>query len=650
MSGSRCRSRCRASPGEAVDWLDVLRRDGVDAVRAGIRDASVFVPTTTEITEAAEQQVQRAELERVAEMYPLPFIEGMRLEYRRTQDGRIAIYKFAGPDQDRTEKWERKCTPIGVAARLHIADADDAYGLRVLIEDMDGNPRALDFNRADMAKMGAADIRSRLFGAGLRAEGDGEHVAVAILKAAMPDKVVTVVSRAGWHFLPGGPIFATPAGEVFGADSRALELAIGARLPPHAAKAGTLEGWQDAVSAALAVEGCPHWTLGVLGGFAGPIVALCGLDTSGINLSGATSIGKTTAQQLAVSSWSSPRITDGGLLRSMRSTENAVEVPAQASHGTVLALDEMAHADGKAIGRTIYSLAGNVGKGRMRADATMRRSYQWSTFVILSGETSLEEKVRGDGGTWTGGMAVRFADIDLTEASRTIGAETLEKLRGIFEHYGHAGPAFVRRLFETGLEREAPALKDRVLKIAANLAGGSDGARTRAALPFALLSVAGQLAQTLGILPAEAKVREVISWAWQRYAGSEGATALDPAEQVINALRAYIAERWDVTIKSTGAETGVNNREAIGWYDEEAVYLPTARLRDACLGLAKERWIASLLRDREMLTREGDAAKGRIAIKYVPKIGYVQSYALKRAEFGRQQESQDTYGRAAYAD
>ena len=159
----------------------------------------------------------------------------------------------------------------------------------------------------------AADIRSRLFGAGLRAEGDGEHVAVAILKAAMPDKVVTVVSRAGWHFLPD-PVFATPAGEVFGADGQALELAVGARLPPHAAKAGTLEGWQEAVSAALAVESCPHWTLGVLAGFAGPILALCRLDTCGINLSGATSLGKTTAQQLAVLGLVVARITDGGLL------------------------------------------------------------------------------------------------------------------------------------------------------------------------------------------------------------------------------------------------------------------------------------------------------------------------------------------------
>ena len=55
-------------PGEAVDWLDVLRRDGLDAVRAGILDAAVpFVPTEAEIAEAADRRVRAVELERTAD-------------------------------------------------------------------------------------------------------------------------------------------------------------------------------------------------------------------------------------------------------------------------------------------------------------------------------------------------------------------------------------------------------------------------------------------------------------------------------------------------------------------------------------------------------------------------------------------------------
>jgi hypothetical protein len=52
----------------------------------------------------------------------------------------------------------------------------------------------------------------------------------------------------------------------------------------------------------------------------------------------------------------------------------------------------------------------------------------------------------------------------------------------------------------------------------------------------------------------------------------------------------------------------VNNREAIGWYDKTAVYLPTARLRDASNGQVREQWLASLLKDRKLLARQGGLA------------------------------------------
>ena len=77
-------------------------------------------------------------------------------------------------------------------------------------------------------------------------------------------------------------------------------------------------------SRSFRAKGCPHFLLGVLSGFAGVVQSLAGLDSCGINLSGLSSSGKTTAQRLAVSAWTS-RLIGAGLLQSMRSTENAVE-------------------------------------------------------------------------------------------------------------------------------------------------------------------------------------------------------------------------------------------------------------------------------------------------------------------------------------
>jgi putative DNA primase/helicase len=96
----------------------------------------------------------------------------------------------------------------------------------------------------------------------------------------------------------------------------------------------------------------------------------------------------------------------------MRTTENALEALAQRSSGTVLALDELTHAGGHAIGRMIYSIAGGTGRTRVTATAGLREPTLWATVALLSGEPPLEQKVRSDWGRWTSGMAVRIPDID----------------------------------------------------------------------------------------------------------------------------------------------------------------------------------------------------------------------------------------------
>jgi phage/plasmid primase-like uncharacterized protein len=420
--------------GESADWLDILRRDGVAAVLSGIGKALPFEPTPEEIATAESGSGHDRKLKAVAEKYPVPPMSTAMLTYRYTQHGEIWLHKFEPDKNDPGEssgRWIPVASPIGLQALLRKADCEDAYGLRVVVEDMTGKPRIVDFNRAELAKLGASEIRARLFEAGLRVDNDGEGICVRMLKAAKPASCIAVVSRPGWHSseIPE-PLFATPAGEVIGSPAEiAVELAASVRLGARFSRCGTLEGWRDAVRAAVLAENCPHWVLGVAAGFAGVIIDLIGLGSCGLHLSGTTSLGKSSAQRLSVSAWSLPKLSDGGLFRSWRTTGNAFEVHARNSSGTVLPLDEMAHIDGITVGRSLYALAGDVGKARMRPDATLRPSYTWSTFVLLSGEKTLEQKIRGDGGQWTGGMAVRFPDIDVSEVNSRVPAGTIEAIR-----------------------------------------------------------------------------------------------------------------------------------------------------------------------------------------------------------------------------
>jgi len=266
-----------------------------------------------------------------------------------------------------------------------------------------------------------------------------------------------------------------------------IEPAADIRIPPGVAERGTYEDWQAAIDTAIKVEDCPHWTLGAAAGFVGPVLAKCGFETCGVNFSGTTSRGKTTAVALAVSPCSSPELTSGGLLRSMRATENSLELAARQSNNMVLGLDELAHVDGKTVGRAIYFLSGGISKGRMAPGQTLQPMFSWRTFVLLSSEKSLAQKVNSDGGQWTGGMAVRFPDVDCSDVNANVAPETLAAIRSIYRNYGTANMVFGRgflanRLYEPS---RAATLRQKILDRATNIAGKTaDRARQRAALPF----------------------------------------------------------------------------------------------------------------------------------------------------------------------
>ena len=401
-----------------------LQREGASAARTMLAAATEFLRRSRLLLSASIIDTPaRCTIEDTKKLYPLPPSgEPLRFEYRRRErrigpalQARRQGQAWPGPLGD-----GRDSVRSGRAPALH--GSRRGVRLRVHVEAMDARVRAVDFDRASLARVGASEIKGALFAAGLRTESDGDSLAVQILKAADPDDEILVVSRPGWHRVDGTRLSAVRDARrrSISDDDARLELATAARFGRSAR--GSLDGWKAAVAAAAKCEGCPHFLLGVLAGFAGVVQSLAGLDSCGINLSGLSSSGKTTAQRLAVSAWTSPSI-GAGLLQSMRSTENAVEVFAQAASGTVLALDELAHADGRAVARLIYAIAGGQGKARLTAGAMLKQRYAWSTYAVLSSECSLEEKVRADGASWIAGMAVRIVDVDVTDVDRTVPAD-----------------------------------------------------------------------------------------------------------------------------------------------------------------------------------------------------------------------------------
>jgi hypothetical protein len=621
-------------PGTATDVLDIYRERGPAAVEALLAAATPITPSDDEFADFANSAAQQDEIARVTEAYPLPSSTSHRLEYRHTSLGEVWVHRFDRRKKNEEtgeyyENWQPISTPFTIRALMRLVDADNGHAMRVAIADDNGTAAIVDFDRGDLSRLAASEIRARLLHAGLRVTSSGEAAIVGILKETRAGHEIAAFSRSGWHHPADEWCFVAPTGGVIGTAPTGGHIELFGRLA--SAQAGTFDGWREAVQAAVRAHGCPHWKIGIATGFAGPIVDLLGIETHGINLSGPTSLGKTTAQRLAVSAWSSPK-PGAGLLQSMRTTENAIEILARQSYGTILALDELAHVAGRVIGRIIYLLAGNTGKARMTAGGVLRPLVTWSTFVLTSGEQTLEQKIRGDDGQWSSGMAVRFSNIDVSGVDPKVDAKTLTEIDAIFRHHGHAGPAFVERMIAQGWHHDPRPLLQLISNETRRLAGAdADSARVRAARPLAIVAVAGAAAVAFDIVPKELDIGTATDWAWSQFEGSREAEALDSEQRAIDNIRLWSAERWDSSIKRIEPLSRFNGRDAVAWYDNTTIYVPTARIAEAAGNVLNAQALGILLDKQKLLATRRD--ERRIALQWVPGVGPVQAYALKRSEF-----------------
>jgi len=130
---------------------------------------------------------------------------------------------------------------------------------------------------------------------------------------------------------------------------------------------------------------------------------------------------------------------------------------------------------------------------------------------------------------------------------------------------------------------------------------------------------------------------DAVKWAWDGYQHSSGSRVLDPESQSVDNLRRYIAERWDVSIRSVTDDNAF--REAVGWYDHTSVYIPRDRIREATGGILKQTQIGAMLDRRRLLASRPEP--DRYTVSWVPGVGGVKSYALRRSEVGRSVEVKD---------
>jgi putative DNA primase/helicase len=299
-------------------------------------------------------------------------------------------------------------------------------------------------------------------------------------------------------------------------------------------------------------------TLVISASLAGPLLHLAGLESGGIHLFGNSSTGKTTLQKLAASAWG-----NGGLVYSWRATSNGLEGIANRTSDVALILDELGQLDTKDAATSFYMLASGVGKTRMTRTAAVQDIKTWRTFVLSSGEMTVEAKITQlRGAKAYTGATLRLLNVaadrglgfgvfdspgptgdarDLVNAFSTAAASA----------HGVAGPEFVKELISRAAEGEA--IQNAIGHfVQCNVEHDSSGQVERAAKRFGLIATAGELATEFGVTgwqPGVATAAAVA--AFKRWVEARGGDGKEPAEdraairQVTSIIVNYGESRFD---------------------------------------------------------------------------------------------------------
>ncbi len=451
------------------------------------------------------------------------------------------------------------CGPLHVEAVTRNEGQDGDYGRLLRFRNADG--RLLSWAMPNELLAGKPDsILSVLLSMGLDMDYQLRSKVCQYIASQYPKERVIAAISTGWHT---PELFIMPRQNI--GKGNAIFQSESANGDDYK-QGGTLEGWQAGIGAKC--EGNPLLMLSVCAALAGPLLYHVQRQGGGFHIVGNSSTGKSSAILAGASVWGHGE----NFKRTWRATGNGLEGIASQRNDTLLALDEIGEADPREIGAVIYAMANGTGKSRASRSGAARASKRWRVILFSSGELGLSAIMAEGGKRSRAGQEIRLLDVP---ARRAFGAwDNLHGMAGGREfsdaiqrttatHYGHAGPAFISALLETGGQNGLPNLLAQFCEKYPT----STGQESRGAERFALLAMAGELAIDFNILPvpkgaaADAMLELYEGW---RAGRGEG-----PSEyrQILRSIADFIARHGDARFSN------VNNkyeevRDRAGYWEE----------------------------------------------------------------------------------
>lgn len=364
-------------------------------------------------------------------------------------------------------------------------------------------------------------------------------------------------------------------------------------------------------------SGNPRLVFAASSAFAAPLLSLIEMEGGGFHFRGESSVGKSTAGQVAASVYGSA----SAYVLSWNTTHNAIEQVAEGHNDCLMVLDELGEVDPAIVGEMLYMLANGQGKARM---GYSRR--KWKVLFLTSGELSLAEHMAKAGKDTKKGQEVRLLDI---RADAGKGMGLFECLHGFdvpqtLAEYLHAA---TRRHYGTPIQEFLSALTaskkaiesecNRHMAAFDKLVSQDNvtGEVPRAIRRFGVVAAAGEIATRLKLTgwkkgePIDAA--EACFKAWMEHRRS-----FDPDTKIVGKVRKFIIEN-DHKFETEG---GATIEDKVGYKKKSSfLILPEAFDGSVCAGTKPEE-VA------QALGRTGLLSSGKNRLKMQARINGTQTY------------------------
>ena len=182
-------------------------------------------------------------------------------------------------------------------------------------------------------------------------------------------------------------------------------------------KKGTLEEWQRTVGE-VSRNNHLH-CFAIMAALTAPILKLMNEEGGFFHFVGASSLGKSSILQLAMSVWGN---TEMG---TFRATDNNLEGICKEANDGAIFLDEMGECEADALSRIVYMVANGATKGRADKTGNARAITHFKVLALSSGEKGIEEKLAEKKLHAKAGQLLRMGELD---ADRGAGLATFDRL------------------------------------------------------------------------------------------------------------------------------------------------------------------------------------------------------------------------------